>query len=102
MDELFNSLKLLPIMYEEIQALKAKSSIEKKWLSPDEAAEYLPGYTKETLLKKRNELFIEGVHFYCKGRKTIFFDKVAIDMWVQQKDAKQVKIDSIVDDFLNA
>lgn len=95
MEELFEALKLIPLMYEEIQRLKAQSLIKSQWLDSDEAAVYVK-MKKETLLKKCGEVFFEGTHYYKKSAKGYYFDKFALDMWIQQKNAAQLKCDELI------
>ena len=78
----FESLKLLPKMFELIEKLNAnlENSYTKRWLTVKELAEYL-SYSKDRIYKLKDEYFIEGVHFYKKSGK-ILFDRVAIDSWM--------------------
>ena len=82
----FESLKLLPRMFELIEKLskQLEESSTKRWLSVKELAAYL-SYSSDRIYKIKEEHFIEGIHFFKKSGK-ILFDRVAIDSWVVGKD----------------
>lgn len=98
----FESLKLLPQMFELIEKLsrQMEEGNAKRWLSVKELATYL-SYSSERIYKIKEEHFIEGVHFYKKSGK-ILFDRVAIDSWVVKKDTLETNIQQrqIVDNIL--
>jgi len=104
MDIEFESLKLLPKMFELIA--KLNSNLEnfhtKRWLSVRELAEYL-SYSTDRIYKLKDEYFIEGVHFYKKSGK-ILFDRVAIDSWMVEKDSNETNQSQrqIVDNILSS
>ena len=82
----FESLKLLPQMFELIEKLnkQLEDGHTKRWLSVKELAQYL-SYSSDRIYKIKDEYFIEGIHFFKKSGK-ILFDRVAIDEWVICKD----------------
>lgn len=98
----FESLKLLPRMFELIEKLsrQMEEGNTKRWLSVKELATYL-SYSSDRIYKIKEEHFIEGVHFYKKSGK-ILFDRVAIDSWVVGKDTLETNIQQrqIVDNIL--
>lgn len=64
-----------------IESLEAKINPNKRWLSTQELAEYIP-YSKETINKKvQSGEFIHGVHFHQQAKLRIF-DRVKIDEWI--------------------
>ncbi|QOY51392.1 helix-turn-helix domain-containing protein [Candidatus Sulfurimonas baltica] len=85
----FESLKLLPKMFELIQKLNSnlENSFTKRWLSVRELAEYL-SYSNDRIYKLKDEYFIEGIHFFKKSGK-ILFDRVAIDSWMVEKESNE-------------
>lgn len=82
----FESLKLLPRMFELIEKLSRQQEEGniKRWLSVKELATYL-SYSSDRIYKIKEEHLIEGIHFFKKSGK-ILFDRVAIDSWVVGKD----------------
>ena len=62
---------------------------EKRWLSTKELSQYIP-FSVETINKKvQSGYFIEGVHFYQKG-KIRFFDKHNIDKWILSSEKTNI------------
>ena len=100
----FESLKLLPQMFELIEKLNSnlENSFTKRWLSVRELAEYL-SYSNDRVYKLKDEYFIEGIHFYKKSGK-ILFDRVAIDSWMVEKDINETNQSQrqIVDNVLSS
>ena len=98
----FESLKLLPRMFELIEKLsrQLEEGNAKRWLSVKELATYL-SYSSDRIYKIKEEQFIEGIHFFKKSGK-ILFDRVAIDSWVVGKDTLETNIEQrqIVDNIL--
>ena len=98
----FESLKLLPRMFELIEKLnkQLEENHTKRWLSVKELATYL-SYSTDRIYKIKEEHFIEGIHFFKKSGK-ILFDRVAIDSWVVEKDTLETNIQQrqIVDNVL--
>lgn len=98
----FESLKLLPRMFELIEKLsrQLEEGNAKRWLSVKELATYL-SYSSDRIYKIKEEQFIEGIHFFKKSGK-ILFDRVAIDSWVVGKDTLETNIQQrqIVDNIL--
>ena len=104
MNVAFESLQLLPKMFELIEKLNKnlQNSSTKRWLSVRELAEYL-SYSNDRIYKLKDEYFLEGVHFYKKSGK-ILFDRVAIDSWMVEKDTNETNITQrqIVDNVLSS
>jgi predicted DNA-binding transcriptional regulator AlpA len=80
MDIKYEYLELIPKLLEEIKNLKQKEQIEKRWLNVAELANYI-GYSKDRIHALTNDEFIEGRHFYKKGK--LLFDRAEIDNWVK-------------------
>jgi predicted DNA-binding transcriptional regulator AlpA len=100
----FESLKLLPQMFELIEKLNAnlQNSHTKRWLSVRELAEYL-SYSNDRIYKLKDEYFLEETHFYKKSGK-ILFDRVAIDSWMVEGKSNEVNQSQrqIVDNILSS
>ena len=79
----FENLEMIQEVLQVVQTLQLNqiNHNEKRWLSTKELSNYIP-YSVETINKKvQSGYFIEGVHFYQKG-KIRFFDKHQIDSWI--------------------
>jgi predicted DNA-binding transcriptional regulator AlpA len=100
----FESLKLLPRMFELIEKLnrQLEEGNTKRWLSVKELAKYL-SYSDDRIYKIKEEHFIEGRHFYKKSGK-ILFDRVAIDSWMVEKESNETSFTQrqIVDNVLSS
>ena len=100
----FESLKLLPQMFELIEKMNKQLSdgLTKRWLSVRELAEYL-SYSNDRIYKLKDEHFIEGVHFYKKSGK-ILFDRVTIDSWMVEGKSNETNQSQrqIVDNVLSS
>lgn len=100
----FESLKLLPQMFELINKLNEnlENGMTKRWLGVKELAEYL-SYSTDRIYKLKDEYFIEGEHYYKKSGK-ILFDRVAIDSWMVEKDSNETNNTQrqIVDNILSS
>jgi hypothetical protein len=100
----FESLKLLPQMFELIQKLNEnlENNYTKRWLSVRELAEYL-SYSNDRIYKLKDEYFIENEHYY-KKRGKILFDRVAIDTWMVEGQSNETNQSQrqIVDNVLSS
>ena len=85
MDIKYEYLELIPKLLEEIKSLKQNATSEKRWLNVTEVASYI-GYSKDRIHALTNNEFIEGRHFYKKGK--LLFDRVEIDNWVKGISSK--------------
>ena len=85
MDIKYEYLELIPKLLEEIKSLKQNATSEKRWLNVTEVANYI-GYSKDRIHALTNNEFIEGRHFYKKGK--LLFDRVEIDNWVKGISSK--------------
>ena len=85
MDIKYEYLELIPKLLEEIKSLKQNATSEKRWLNVTEIANYI-GYSKDRIHALTNNEFIEGRHFYKKGK--LLFDRVEIDNWVKGISSK--------------
>jgi uncharacterized membrane protein len=95
--EAFNNLELIPRLLEEIKSLKQNTSAEKRWLNVAEVANYI-GYSKDRIHALTNDEFIEGKHYYKKGK--LLFDKIELDKWVTHGSLK-ISSKEIVNQVLN-
>jgi len=83
----FENLEMIQEVLQVVQTLQLNqiNHNEKRWLSTKELSNYIP-FSVETINKKvQSGYFIEGVHFYQKG-KIRFFDKQQIDTWILSSD----------------
>ena len=83
----FEVLSQIPELLEAVVAIKntlEKGTIEKRWLSTREVADYTP-FTEHTIVTKvkTNDL-IRGVHYFKKGGKLVY-DRIQIDNWLMGK-----------------
>ena len=63
-----------------------------RWLNPESAAIYLDMTDEELRGHRRRGHHIEGVHFHKPaGERTIRYDRVALDKWVQQRRSASTK-----------
>ena len=78
----FENINLIKQIFNDMRLLKKLllDTNKKRWLSVKELAIYL-SYSKDRIYKFKDNIFIEGIHFYKKSGK-ILFDRVAIDEWV--------------------
>ena len=97
MDIKYEYLELIPKLLEEIKSLKQNATSEKRWLNVTEVASYI-GYSKDRIHALTNNEFIEGRHFYKKGK--LLFDRVEIDNWVKGISSK-INPKDIVTQVLN-
>jgi len=74
-----------------------QNKIEKRWLNINETAHYL-GYSSDHIHKLKNDEFIEGIHFYKKGK--LLFDKLELDKWVTTNKCNTVSSKDIVNNVL--
>jgi len=81
----YEYLELIPKLLEEIKSLKQNTSAEKRWLNVTEVANYI-GYSKDRIHALRNSEFIEGKHYYKKGK--LLFDRFELDNWVTHCNSK--------------
>jgi methylaspartate ammonia-lyase len=95
------NLNLLESISNDIELIKKQllNSSSKRWLSVKDLSEYL-SYSSDRIYKLKDDVFIEGMHFYKKQGK-ILFDKYAIDKWITSStyDAKE-KVNQILKDLL--
>jgi hypothetical protein len=95
------NLNLLESISNDIELIKKQllNSSSKRWLSVKDLSEYL-SYSSDRIYKLKDDVFIEGKHFYKKQGK-ILFDKYAIDKWITSStyDAKE-KVNQILKDLL--
>lgn len=81
----YEYLELIPTLLEEIKSLKQNASAEKRWLNVAEVANYI-GYSKNRIHALTNDEFIEGTHYYKKGK--LLFDRFELDNWVTNNNSK--------------
>lgn len=79
MDIKYEYLELIPKLLDEIKAMKQNINSEKRWLNVTEVASYI-GYSKDRIHALTNDEFIEGKHYFKKGK--LLFDKFELDKWV--------------------
>ena len=87
----FDNLEKIEDVLKILQTLQLNqiNHNEKRWLSTKELSQYIP-FSVETINKKvQSGYFIEGVHFYQKG-KIRFFDKQKIDEWILSSEKTNV------------
>jgi predicted DNA-binding transcriptional regulator AlpA len=96
------NINMIKDIANDLQTIKkAVSSIQtKRWLTVIELSKYL-GYSKDSIYKLKDEVFIENLHFYKKTGK-ILFDRVAIDDWIVGKETDDIILSQrqIVDNIL--
>ncbi len=85
MDIKYENLELIPKLLEEIKSLKQNINAEKRWLNVAEVANYI-GYSKDRIHALTNDEFIEGTHYYKKGK--LLFDRFELDNWVTNCNSK--------------
>lgn len=83
--ESFNNLELIPKLLEEIRLIKESANKEKRWLTVTEVAKYI-GYSKDRIHALTNSEFLEGIHYYKKGK--LLFDRYALDNWITNSNSK--------------
>jgi len=83
--EAFNYLELIPQLLEEIKFLRQNTNVEKRWLNMAEVSTYI-GYSKDRIYALTNTEFIEGKHYFKKGK--LLFDKHELDNWVTHSNSK--------------
>jgi len=80
----FEALSQIPQLIELVMGLKTTleaGTIEKRWLSTSEMAEYTP-YTKNTIeAKVKSKDLVRGIHYHKKDGKLVY-DKYEIDKWL--------------------
>lgn len=77
----FESLKLLPQMYELLNRLNnCINTNSKRWMSVKELSLYLT-FGKDKIYKMIDIQFVQGEHYYKKENR-LLFDKQKIDEWV--------------------
>lgn len=100
----FESLKLLPKIYELLSSLNTDiNSNYKRWLSVKELSEYLT-FGKDKIYKMIDVQFIESEHYYRKENR-LLFDKQKIDEWVLNTPSKNESFQdtkSIIEDVLSS
>ena len=96
MDIKYENLDLIPQLLEEIKSLKENTSAEKRWLNVAEVAKYI-GYSKDRIHALTSSEFIEGIHYYKKGK--LLFDRVELDKWVMNSGSK-INPKEVVDQIL--
>jgi len=75
----FENLEKIDEVLNLLKALKLSQVTDKKWLNISEASKYL-GYSQDYMHILKNDEFIEGKHYYKKGK--LLFDKFELDNWV--------------------
>lgn len=75
------NLELLPQILEKLTIIEQRldTAFQKRWLNVTELSTYL-GYSKDRIYALKDNEFIEGVHYYKKGK--LLFDRYEIDKWV--------------------
>lgn len=100
MEVKFENINLLETIANDLKLIKKEllNSSTKRWLSVSELAEYI-AYSKDRIYKLKDDVFIDGIHFYKKQGR-VLFDRFEIDKWITSStiDAK-TKIDSILKDL---
>lgn len=81
----YENLELIPQLLEEIKSLKQNVSAEKRWLNVAEVSNYI-GYSKDRIHALTSSEFIEGKHYYKKGK--LLFDRIELDNWVTYGNSK--------------
>lgn len=78
----FESLKLLPKIFELLEKLNAnlETAHSKRWMSVKELSLYLT-FSKDKIYKMVDIQFIESEHYYKKENR-LLFDKEKIDEWI--------------------
>lgn len=83
--ESFNNLELIPKLLEEIRLIKENTNKEKRWLTVTEVSNYI-GYSKDRIHALTNSEFVEGIHYYKKGK--LLFDRYELDNWITNSNSK--------------
>jgi hypothetical protein len=100
----FESLKLLPQIYELLNRLNENTNTNaKRWMSVKELSTYLT-FGKDKIYKMIDVQFIESEHYYKKENR-LLFDKEKIDEWIlntptNKKSTLDTKL--IIDDVLSS
>lgn len=100
----FESLKLLPQIYELLNRLNENTNTyAKRWMSVKELSAYLT-FGKDKIYKMIDVQFIESEHYYKKENR-LLFDKEKIDEWIlstptNKKSSLDTKL--IIDDILSS
>ena len=99
----FESLQLLPKIYELLNTLANKHTPSKRWMSVKELSEYLT-FGKDKIYKMVDVVFLESEHYYRKENR-LLFDREKIDEWILNSNskgfsAKDTKM--IIDDVLSS
>jgi len=80
----FEALSSIPKLMKIVLELKTTieaGTVDKKWLSTKELAEYIPYKIDAIRNKIKENEFVEGLHYYKNG-KTLCFNKSEIDNWI--------------------
>ncbi len=100
----FESLKLLPQIYELLSNLSSQqSNSSKRWMSVKELSAYLT-FGKDKIYKMVDVIFIESEHYYKKENR-LLFDKQKIDEWVVNTPSNKLSMNDtkmIIDDVLSS
>jgi len=100
----FESLKLLPQIYELLNNLSSQqSNTAKRWMSVKELSVYLT-FGKDKIYKMVDVIFIESEHYYKKENR-LLFDKQKIDEWVVNTPSNKLNTNDtkmIIDDVLSS
>ena len=92
----YEYLELIPTLLEEIRLVKENTNKEKRWLTVTEVAKYI-GYSKDRIHALTNSEFLEGIHYYKKGK--LLFDRYALDNWITNSNSK-IQPKEVVDQIL--
>lgn len=84
------------MLLQEVKSLKQNANTEKRWLNISEASTYL-GYSKDHIHKLKNDEFLEGIHYFKKGK--LLFDRLELDKWVTNGSSK-INPKEVVDKIL--
>lgn len=98
----FSNLQKIENILQIVTNLQDKETVEKRWLSVKELAEYID-YSTDRIHKLKGEEFIEGIHYYKRSGK-LLFDKSKIDNWVMgigTKPVNNVNVESTVNNILS-
>ena len=97
------NLNLLEQIANDITLIKKEinSKTTKRWFCVKELAIYL-SYSKDRIYKLKDDVFLEGIHFYKKGGR-VLFDRFEIDKWVTTTNNIDTskKVNDILNDIIN-
>jgi len=93
----FENLEKIDEVLNILLHLKSEHQDSKRWLNIKEASHYL-GYSKDYIHSLKNDEFIEGKHYYKKGK--LLFDRLELDNWVTTSSNTNINSKEVVNQIL--